>query len=432
MRLVPRCLIVFLLVSTLRAGEPLYYTFANESGGGIAALRAEPASGEILDHRVVFAHADANKALKVSLSQNRRHLAANLAGVENARNLVLVDLGDDSHRFLDFKEEVDHILFVMDRLYVGTTAGSLYRIHPERGLIEREWNFRKALTPPGRRPEDFVCDESANQLWVSFQKDNRKRSQFGSRLVGIDLATDQIFADLQLPRDRPELHYAPDVDGRESGPNPEVLRVIPAANLLFVTLDLYGAVGVADLDAARRGRLENWRVFSTSPDGSWSSAFPDRVGDARIGGRDLLLVANASAPGGIAVFDPQARRVAQILPAPGGLTTLEYLPSVDRVVTASAGKIKARGTGGLENNSTPLPLWVRLAPGEGPEGPQVQSLAMDGPVHWAMPVDRATSPLVYLNVGENAGEWLVLDARTAEVRARVKAHGRVGRSTRTP
>jgi len=146
---------------------------------------------------------------------------------------------------------------------------------------------------------------------------------------------------------------------------------------------------------------------------------------------DMLLVANASTLGGTALVDLGERRLVQILPTHGGLNTLEFLPSLGWGVSASAGKTKARGTSGLEKKSTPLPIWVRFAPDDTPHGLKASPVVLDSPVHWAMPVDRAASPLVYLNTGENAEEWLIIEVVSAEVKSRVNAHGRVGRSTRT-
>ncbi|MCC5847410.1 MAG: hypothetical protein JJU29_04875 [Verrucomicrobia bacterium] len=416
----------------LLAGEPLYYSFATSENGGVARLRADPATGEVLEHKTLFVHEEAVKIKKVALSQNRHFLAANLEDVEDAGNIVLLDLREGSARFLDLKGEADHLLFVENRLYVGSTAGRLFRVNPEAGEIEKEWDFRKLLDPSGRRPEDFVHDSEANHLWVSFQKDSRQQRHRGSRLVGIDLTTHRIFADLQLPRDHPDLHYPIEVDGRESGPNPEVLRVSPNTNTLFVTLDLYGAVGMADLDAAREGRLQNWTVRSTAPDGSFGSAFPDRVGDLQLQGRDLIVVANASQAGGLAVVDPRAREVMQMAPVFGGLSTLESVPFADMLVSGSPGKIKARTPEGLSNNRTPVTVWMlfEIREGEAPLLPV--PLSMETPVHRVMPVDRNRSSLVYLNLGERADEWVVIDVRTRKVHGRVKAFGSVGRTNRLP
>jgi len=416
------------LLLTARGGTDVYYSFQTDAGGGIARLAADPETGELLEHEREFVDARAGAIKKVSVSANGRYLAANLEDVDHRENLVVIDRETGEFRYFDFRRNADHLRFFGDLLYVGTTAGSLFRLNPETGMLEAHWDFRQILDPSGRRPEDFVLDEEANILWVSFQKDSDSHNHRGSRIVGIDLRTDSVIADLQLPRDRPELHYDPEVRGREAGPSPEVLHVSPEHNLLWVTLDLYGGIGFADLDAARRGELKNWTVLSAAPDESWATAFPDRVGRFHFREREYLAVANASRPGGILIFDVEDRRIAQRLDVPGGLTTLHFLPQINRLVSGIPGKIKSRGPRRLEKIYEPQSLWVQLVWTE--DQFEVEARPMESLVHRTVPLDAASSPLVFLNVGENADEWLVIHPEEDEPRDRAQAFGRVQRTSR--
>ena len=411
---------------------PLYYSFTTDAGGGIGRLLADPANGEIRAHDRVFADARARSAKKVFASASGRFLALQLEEVEDRENLVVVDLQGEP-RWHDFTGRVDHIEFFGEKLYAGTTAGALHRVDPASGSVEATWNFRRLLDPSGRRPENFIFDESTGALWVSFQKDSRGQRHRGSRIVGIDLQSDAVFADLQLPRDRPELHYDPEVDGRESGPNPEVLHVSPRNNLLFVTLDLYGSLGMMDLDAARAGELKNWTTLSTALDQTMGGAFPDRVGAFDADGREYLLVANASDPGGAVVLDLKSRQIVQRLSVPGGLTTLKHLPKAGVIASGVSGKIKFRGPEGLDRRHEPLKTWFLFEIMDGADGAEplrVREIQREHYVRRVAPVDAATSPLVYLNLGENSEIWEVIHPAENEARARVQAFGTVQRASK--
>jgi hypothetical protein len=426
-----RLLFAFALFSTLwaRAAPPLFYSYQTDGGGGIAVMHCEAPEGTEVQHRSLWEQSGMEAIKKVSLSENGRYVAANLEKVEDRNNVVVVDMRGNA-RFHSFKDEADHIAFHENLLYVGTTAGELHRLNPENGKITATWDFRKILDPSGRRPESFLFDEQSGVLWVSFQKDSKKRKHLGSRVVGIDLDDDKVIADLQLPRDKPELHYSASVDGRESGPNPEVLFVDADSNTLFVTLDLYGAVAMMDLDAALKGNLENYRVHATALDGSWGSAFPDRVGHFTHQGRTLLIVANASDPGGAAVVDPRERKVVQRLPVPGGLTTLHWIPRAGRLVSGVPGKVKSRGSDGLNKTFEALDTWYQFEPVDGPEPLRALEIPQGRPVHRVAPVDANDSPLVYLNLGKDADEWRVMHPAESEPRAELKAFGKVVRTSR--
>lgn len=419
-------LLLFPLLLTAQPA-PVIYSFRTDGEGGLARLAADPATGALLIHERLFQEPGAAAIRKVYLSQDGRWAAANLDGVEDFNNLLVFDLTEGGRpRYLSIPGEVDPVGFFHNRIYAGSKSGALHRIHPETLAIEATWNFRRQLTPSGRRPEDLFLDAEANILWVSFQKDSRNQRHRGSRIVGISLETDEIIADLQLPRDRPELHYPPEIDGREAGPNPEVLHISPATNTLFVTLDLYGAVGMADLDAARRGELVNWTVLSTAPDGSWGTAFPDRVGRFQLAGRELLVVANASAAGGVAFIDVARRSFLQQVNSPGGLSTLFFLPSLNMVISGSPGKNKARTETGLSNVSVALPTWNRFQ--LTPDGTfALRSDDLGQAVNQVFPVSPANSPWVFLNLGENADHWQIIHPDTLQVTETFPAFGTLQR-----
>lgn len=419
-----RILGLIFCLSGLRA-SPILYSYRTPDGGGIARLEIHPESGDLLHHERLIEDPGLTDIYKIAVSDDGAFLAATREEVEDRDNLVIVPK-EGSHRLLSFRDEVDEIAFHSGFLYVGTTKGRVYRIDPATGRTLHTWNFRDLLTPSARRPEDFFFDDTHGVLWISFQKDSKKRKHLGSRIAAVDLASGQVIADLQLPRNRPELHYPPEVDGRESGPNPEVIFVDPASNTLFVTLDLYGAVGMADLDAALRGELNNWTVHSTAPDGSWGTAFPDRVGSFLREGRTYLLVANSGEEGGTTVVDLHQRRVSTVLDSPHGLTTLHDVPRAGVIVSGNSGKLKRRGSGGLDKETLVSTHWVHFT--GPPEDLKVNTRSFPFPVHRVAPVDLQHSPLVVINVQTNADQWIVVDPRAGDVLQPLSAFGRVQRT----
>ncbi|MDF3130057.1 hypothetical protein P0Y35_12690 [Kiritimatiellaeota bacterium B1221] len=417
-------LLIFLILNSFTFAEPLYYSFRNESGGGIARLEADPASGKILAHTPLIASPAFQNIYKLAVSPDGQFIAANLDDVENHENLILLK-SDGQYQRLSIKSEINELRFFQQHLYLGTTRGCVLRIDPDTGRVLHTWDFRKLLSPGGKRPEDFAFDHMHGILWISFQKDSKGRKHQGSRIVGIDLRSDKVIADLQLPRDHPELHYSPEIDGRESGPNPEVLFIDPPSNTLFVTLDLYGAVGMADLDAAMRGELKNWTTHSTAPDHSWGSAFPDRVGSYVHNNRKFLLVANSGKDGGTAVVDLQNRAITQILNSPHGLSSLWQIPRAGSMVSGNSGKLKTRGKAGLEKEKRMSPHWLQFDVQS--DKVTVSNKSMSQPIHQVAPVNIQQSPLVYVNMGDNVHTWNIFTPQNDQPHDSVEAFGKVQR-----
>ena len=145
-----------------------------------------------------------------------------------------------------------------------------------------------------------------NSPFVSFQKDSKKGKNKGNRLAIYELPRPRLLADIPLERNHDELHFQGNF--QQQGPGPEVVLVSEEDNALFVTLDLYGAILLADWQAALDGRLVNWKYLSTSSDGAWGTAFPDRAGLLKAKGRTYALVFNAGTQGGAVLVDLKGSR----------------------------------------------------------------------------------------------------------------------------
>ncbi|HEY9250082.1 MAG TPA: hypothetical protein VIO38_13160 [Rariglobus sp.] len=339
-RRLPFALLVSIFVANTLAAAGLLVAFRTAGDGGLARIDLGPAGRAVAPAPAVLFRAPSFAAAKLRVSADGRHAALN-AETEGRANFAVFDLASAETSAnprlltLDFTPEEHRI--EGNRAYVGGTDGNLVSLDLAGGSITHRWNSRRQLTPAGHKPEDLLALDPEGLLLVSHQKDGKKDRQ-GSRLVVLRLADLAFVADLPLPRDHPELHLS----GKEAGPSPEVIRVDRATNTLLLTLDLYGALAFADLDSALAGRLTHYTTVPTSTDGSWGTAFPDRVALATCAGKTYAFVFNASADGGSAVFDIASRRRAGFLPVEAGCELPVSLDGGRRLATVVSGKLKRR------------------------------------------------------------------------------------------
>lgn len=345
-----------LLLATLSAlrADSVFVAFRSGDDGGLARVALGADGAPAADAATVLFRAPSFRdAAKLRISGDGRRAVLNAETESSGEpNLALLDLQAPAGTpprllTLDFLPEEHRIWH--DRAFVGGKDGHLVALDLGSGRITHRWNSRKQLTPPGHKPEDIQILDTEGLLLVSHQKDGKKGRQ-GSRIVILKAADLSLVADLPLPRNHPELHLS----DKEAGPSPEVIRVDRASNTLLVTLDLYGALAFADLDAALAGKWQNSVYLPTGPDaGEWGTAFPDRVILAPHEGRTLAFVSNASQDGGIAVFDIAARRRVAFFPVEAGCDYPVLVDGGRTVATVVSGKRKRRLADGLENITTP-------------------------------------------------------------------------------
>lgn len=344
-------LAVFLVVNALQAAG-LLVAFRTGTDGGVARIDLDsedrPVGGApaLLFRDPAFA-----TAAKLRVSADGRHATLN-SETEGRANFAIIDLAATPVpaaprlRTLDFTPE-EHRLD-NGRAFIGGTDGHLAALDLASGTLTHNWNSRRQLTPAGHKPEDLLVLEPEGLLLVTHQKDGKKGRQ-GSRLVLLRLADLSLVADLPLPRDHPELHLSE----KEAGPSPEVIRVDRASNTLLLTLDLYGALAFADLDAALAGHLKNYSAVPSSADATWGTAFPDRITLAAHAGKTYAFVSNASADGGIAVFDLAARQRVGFLPVEAGCDYPVLLGGGRQLATVVSGKLKHRTGTGIAKDEKP-------------------------------------------------------------------------------
>jgi len=343
--------IALALTTIATATTEIYYSFSDGRVGGVALLAVDGVD-EPKAHRRIVEIPNLERPRKLAISDDGSALLL-VDETSRSGNLILVELDGETPRVtrLDFPTVPDEVRAVRGGFVVGGDRGNLVFVDATRRAVAATWTSRGTLTPSGHKPEDIAVLPGGERIILSFQKDSSSGRHLGSRLVTMDIPSLRVVADLQLPRDRPELHIAGNI--KEQGPNPEVIVLSPKTNTLFLTLDLYGGLLMADLDAVMEGRLVRPVTVSADPAGAWGVAFPDRVVHFDAGGRETVVVANAGESGGVVAVDLGTRRRVAAAETISGLDTLVHLKRANVVAAAPAGKVKRRVAAEVEKSSEP-------------------------------------------------------------------------------
>lgn len=363
--------VVGILLPPASWGGSVYYSFEGETSG-IARVDIDPRTGAILAHEALFAEEYLERPRKMAMTADSAYIALTCDTLSEP-NVIIAGQGAAAgivHR-LTLPERPDEIRAFGHRFLVGGNDGYVWVIDAESGEVMHEWNSRRDLIPTGRQPEDIYILPDGKTAIISFQKDSRGGRHMGSRLVVFDLEPDFGFRfDLQLPRNRPDLHYDPEVNKREQGPSPEVIFTSPRLNTGVVTLDLYGALATFDLDAAlERGKYENLEYLPTAADGSWGHTYPDRGLHFEWDGHEYIIIFNVGPAAGAAMFDVGARAIIEHYPTGTGLEYPVLLREAGLLIGAPIGKRKDRGSEGLDKWFEPeQKLYVWDVSGLTPQG----------------------------------------------------------------
>ncbi|TLD71298.1 hypothetical protein FEM03_07140 [Phragmitibacter flavus] len=415
------------LLATPAHAVVFYYTHGKEGDGGLARIAVHDQTGQWQGHQTIEGPG-LDQPKKLAITKDGGHAVVTS---DESDRVWFYQLGGTPkfHKELQLGGETTDIALVDNKLMLTAGEGFFYWIDPKQATIERTWNSEEQMSPSGRKGEDILFLPDKQVALVSFQKDSKKGKHMGSRLLVFDPKPFTPRHDLSLPRNRPELHIAADL--REQGPNPELIFVAPKSNTIALTLDLYGALAFADLDAALKGEWKNLEYVSTALDGAWGTSFPDRGMQFEAGGRERLLVSNASDNGGLVLVNLKERKITQTFPAQAGAEHPIWLPTAKKAVTVISGKVKARGSSGLSNeiSGTSNELLVfDLAPLEAGGEATMETIEFEGPVTRVEPVSESSNQLLLLLVGaEGAQQWMVYDLATRSVKHREAPKGVVSR-----
>lgn len=404
-------LLVLVLVLTfpaLLSAASFFYTTTGLDAP-VVELQVDPESGKPLVHREV---GRMDQPRKLALDRDGKKLVVTSEETEEVRIFDVGETEPGPHAVLTLDEPTGDVLAGQGVAVIAADKGFFYRVDLDRGEITHRWSSREELNPSGHKGESVYFSPYGKLVLSTFQKDSSSGKHKGSRLVGLNAEDFSLAFDLQLPRNREELHYTDNL--REQGPNPEILFFAPEHNALALSLDLYGAVAFADLDTAMQGRWSGYTKISSAPDDSWGGAFPDRGCVVRMGPKTFLLISNASEDGGLALFDFGQRKKLKVFPVEAGAEHPVYLPAVRTAATVVSGKIKSRGPSELTNNISgtagPDLLMLDLNPlAEGGEA-TMERVPMGVPLVRIQAISPETSPLVLLGTADQ--RFLVYNLQT--------------------
>jgi len=318
-----------LLATGAESTSEVYYS---TTGGTVEKMTRQ---GDALGEAQILI-ADLESPFKLTLSPDGKILAV-AAGDKEAPELVLLDLENQQTRRVPLGAAISDLAGMEAGTLVAASRGRFYLV--DRGGSIEEWNARKGLNPPGRKGE-FVCPvPGSSSALISFQKDDDNSDAKGNRLLVLGTRPLEPLHDLLLPRDHPELHRPE--DPKEQGPGPEVVLIAPLSNTVVMTLDLYGALALADFDAVLEGHWKNLAYLSTDAEGVFGKSFPDRATLLTLEGKEFVLVSNASNDGGFALFDLQKRQPIRFFAAAAGSDPPVFFPELGLAATVISGKVKS-------------------------------------------------------------------------------------------
>ena len=425
-------LLCWSLVRPVHAGEVTYYYTFGEKDGGVGVVAIDDKTGKWATLPPVAASGvDSPEKLAVSKNGDRLIVSSDASDA-----VEIYALGKEPKLVsqLHIKDETDDVMATGNHALVLDGGGMFSWIDLDQGKLEKAWDSH-GLTPPGNKGEGIFflptgnLGNLGNLALVTFQKDNSKGTRFGSRVVVFDLDKTESKFDLQLPRNHPECNIKGNL--KEQGPNPEVAFIAPKSDTLALTLDLYGAIAFTKLSSVLEGKWENLDYVSCAQDGSLGNAFPDRGCLFEAGGKERLLISNASPNGGLVLFDVASHKVEQKFAASAGAENPVFLSKSKKVVTCISGKIKTRGD--EKQNKIYKPendlLVFDVAPLENGKDATLERIAFDKPVFRVEAVAPGENDLLFLALGapEQQSELVLYDLATRKILHREPALGAVER-----
>ena len=403
------------------------YSFKNAQGGGLAVVAVDAQSGKISPQRVLFESTNCTAPNKVRRADQLRMLVVTNERDKGPHVFLVPAGGGDAAQSVQLPDEPDELRVAGQYALATCADDSLVLVDLRTAKVATTWQADRELTPPGKSPEDICILPDLRHAVVSLQKDGKAGKKLGSRLVVLTVPDLQRLADIQLERNHPELHI--EGNGQQQGPSPEVVLVSEPTNTLLATLDLYGAVVVMDWSEAKAGRMSNWQYLSTSLDGSWGSAFPDRASLVQEGTHALVF--NAGPQGGGVLVDMAGRKVVHCWNVPPGLEKPVCLAQLGFAYSVCSGKVKSRGDSDVEQRSAPgraVYAFDFRPPGQ-QQPDRLEVLPFDLFVTRVAALDSTNRPLLLLaagTMGDAADTLIVYDPAGRRVLDRQPAVGTIG------
>lgn len=413
----------------LVADSSLAFCFSTGETGGVATVTLSAASNKLNAAQVVFEREDCRQPLKVRRTPNGDFaVCTNLQ--ERGRQLFIWSAADPSKvKALALKAIPDELRLTPDVAIVTCDDNSIRFVDLKSAKVLLKDKIETTLTPSGNGPEDIHLTADLTSVVITLQKDHRSGTKLGNRIIIYQLPERARTADLRLPRDHPELHIEGNL--KEQGPGPEVALVSASIDTLAVSLDLYGAIGFAKWSAARKGKLTDWELVSTALDGTWGSAFPDRMTQFDWKGRPHILVCNAGPLGGCVLIDVQQRKIVNKQSTPPGLEAPLIITSLGKAYSVCSGKTKRRSATDVIKSSAPQSLLFEfdLPAMFANSTTQVKEIPLPG-VTSQIAVMRADPPALLIACGESpdaADQLILFDPRRGRILDQQASPGVIGR-----
>ncbi|MCA9263205.1 MAG: hypothetical protein KDA60_05130 [Planctomycetales bacterium] len=382
------------------------YGFSDGASGGIAVAQVDTTRGKIVSQEKKYAANDCKSPKKLRFwDQGRGFVLTNEE--KDGPHLHVYHSQRQGIKKVTLPGIPDEVRAAGALALASCDEDVLVVVNLAAGEVIKEVDAAELLTPPGNAPQDMHVIPDGSQVVVSFQKDSKKAKRLGSRLAIFSLPDMELVHDLQLPRDHPELHIAG--NNQQQGPGPEVVLVARTSDRLLATLDLYGGVMIADWSGAQQGKLVNMKYIPTSTDGSWGTAFPDRIAEMYFAGSPFVLVCNAGEKGGAVVVSLDRREIVWKRDVPPGLEHPLYEPGLHKAYSVCSGKTKRRTPDDVAKSYTPRPgvFVFDFTSREAVNSQPVKTVPTDFPLHSLVrvPGDR---PLLLVSGGAKEPDTLLL------------------------
>ena len=411
-----KILLLLLLASqTTRADiAEVAYSFSRDGGGGVVVVQLDTTTGEIADQRIVAESPKCTNPEKVRRAGRNQLILTNETSDPAGPHLFLIEEADVPQvRSLVLPATPDEVRANGGFAVSTCDEDWVARVEFNSAKVVGKWNAKDFMNPPGNGPQDVFFLSDGQHVVLSFQKDSKKGKNKGSRIGVFRLPNLNLVADARLPRTKPELNVKG--NKKESGPGPEVIHVSKQNNTIVVTLDLYGAVAIANWDHLLAGKAD-WLYLSTAMDGSWGNAFPDRMSVFEVSDREVALVANAGTGGGMALLDIKAREFIWQRNSPPGLEAPVYVPQVRKAYSVCSGKTKWRGEKEVEKDYHPQKgIYVcDFSSRQAVRDQQIEQIPTELLMYRITDVGEDEPWLLLAGGKDSPDTIMVLDARTGE------------------
>ncbi len=374
----------FVLQAVDSSPKALHISSFDSEGIAINVVAADPTTGALGEFRPVFHRAGTMLigSLEANAVGDRLVCVSPNEDDPAGRFVFLVDSngGDKAVRTLTVPEKPERAIFWgADKVLVHTSRGELHLIDHPTGKILKSVVVRHLVEPKAHLIESIALAPGQPTVVCVMKEDAPgPRDRVGGRLIGLSLPALEVQFDLRIDAD---VVASLDSTGtytaealkalsfgtasRLQGAAPNGIAFSPATNSVAVSLDNWGAVIVADLDAFLEGRWTNAALLSPqSVPGTW---YPNPPVAVVMGGVDDFVVSSAGASGGVSIVDARQRKIVQTLAleAPATLAWPVILPDRKLAVFAHAGLTRFRGTERVEEKHQEMNELVILDFSEG-------------------------------------------------------------------